>query len=227
MTDRQQAQLRMFRATLGVFRTHESIYQAVPALVKAHDALLALTEELDPTSPDQQHEPVSTVGTVKKSTKQTLALRANDVAALLYALADETKDVALLTESDYTERILYRKPDADLLRISQYLFQQATARQAALVPQGLEPDELANLAASIEQYKKEIGKPQTHVAQGAARTKGRRGKFREAMALLRNRLDKQMARFKTRAPEFYHAYQSARQIINTAARSAKEEAPMA
>ena len=47
------------------------------------------------------------------------------------------------------------------------------------------------------------------------------------MAIYRNRLDKLMSRFRTRDQAFYDAYQSARQIINTAKRSAAPATPPA
>ena len=149
------------------------------------------------------------------------------MAALLHALADATDNVALLTESDYSFDTLRRKQDGELLRISKYLHTLATDHEAALVGQGLEADELQNLADSIDKFKGEMGTPQTAIAEGTAQTQARKTHFRTGMALYRNRLDKLMERFKSRDKVFYDAYQSARQIINTAKRSAAPPTPPA
>ena len=225
MSDYQQAQLRSFKATLGVFANHTAAWSAIPALVKYHGELVDVVSKVDPTAPGQQGGKSEPVSAVKKKTRQALAARANDVAALLHALADDTTDVALLTESDYSARGLSRKADADLLAIGKRLHTLATGHAAALADQGLEADELANLAASIAQFKDEMATPQTAIAETTADTKARKTHFRAGMSLYRNRLDKLMGRFQTRDPEFFDAYQSARQIINTARRSAKPPTP--
>ncbi len=219
MTDYQQAQLRSFKATLGVFANHSTAWATIPGLVKYHGQLADVVGKVDPTAPTQQGEESEPVSAVKKKTRNLLAQRGSDVAALLYAYADDTDNVALLTKADYSYDALRRNGDGELLGIAKQLHTLATTHTAALVGQGLEADELQNLHDSIEKFKGEMGTPQTAIAEGTAQTKARRTHFRTAMGIYRNRLDKLMERFKTRNPDFYHAYQSARQIINTAKRS--------
>ena len=225
MTDLQQAKLRSFKATLGVSVNHKPAWDKIPAMVKYFGQLGDVVAKVDPTAVAQQGSTSEPVSAVKKKTRETLATRANDVAALLHTLADDTENVSLLTESDYSFDTLRRKQDGDLLRISKLIHTRATDNSAALVDQGLEDDELANLDLSIEKFKGEMGTPQTAIAEGTAQTKARRGHFRTGLSIYRNRLDKLMPRFKSRDKEFYDAYQSARQIINTAKRAAKPATP--
>ncbi len=225
MTDYQQAQLRSFKATLGVFVNHHDAWKNIPALVKYYGQLADVVSKVDPTAPTQQGGASEPVSAVKKKTRNLLAQRGSDVAALLHAYADDSDNVALLTESDNSYDTLRRKGDGELLRIAKQLHTLATTHTAALVLQGLEDDELQNLHDSIEKLKGEMGTPQTAIAEGTAQTKARKTHFRTGMGIYRNRLDKLMARFKTRNPEFYNAYQSARQIINTAKRSGAAPAP--
>ena len=205
---------------MGVSVNHKAAWENIPAMVKYFGQLGVVVSKVDPTAVTQQGGTSEPVSAVKKKTRAALALRANDVAALLHALADDTDNVALLTESDYSERGLYRKGDGDLLGIAKRLHTLATTHSAALVGQGLEDDELENLSASIEKFKGEMGTPQTAIAEGTAQNKARKTHFRTGMTIYRNRLDKLINRFKTRDKLFYDAYQSARQVINTAKRSA-------
>lgn len=225
MTDLQQARLRSFKATLGVSVNHKAAWEKIPGLVKAFGALSDVVAQVDPTAPTQQGASSEPLSLVKKKTRNTLAQRSADAAALLLAYADETEQTDLVAAADYSYDQLRRQQDAELLRLGKYLHTLATTHATALVDQGLEADELANLAASIEKFKGEMGTPQTAIAEGTAQTKARAGHFRTGMALYRNRLDKLMSRFKTRDKAFYDAYQSARQIINTARRSAKTTPP--
>ena len=225
MTDYQQAQLRSFKATMGVSVNHHDAWMNIPGLVKYFGQLGDVIALVDPTADTQQGISSEPVSAVKKKTRNQLAQGTNDIAVLLHAYADDADDVALLIASDYSLSALRRKGDGDLLGIAKQLHTLASTHQAVLVDQGLEADELTNLAASIEKFKGEMGTPRTAIAEGTAQTKARKSHFRTGMAIYRNRLDKLMTRFKTRNPDFYNAYQSARQIINTAKRAAKTPPP--
>ncbi len=220
MTDNQSAQHRMFQAIQGVFALHTTSYQRLPGLVMAHAELERLTKLIAPSAAGQQGIDGDTEGVslVKKSTRQTLATRAADLASLLHSYADSSKNIALLTESDYTDKMLYRKSDADIVQISKRLHLLGVAEETALVAEGLEADELKNLDTSIKLFESEIGTPATIIAEGSSGRKARKALFKETMALFRNRLDKLMLRFKSRDLDFYNAYQTARQVINTAKR---------
>ncbi|RTQ49614.1 hypothetical protein EJV47_12415 [Hymenobacter gummosus] len=226
MNDKQRAKLTMLQAALGVLDDHADLFTPNKAFGKAHQELSALVARLDPTAERQQAAVTpEQPGAVKKATRLLLAQRAGDMAAALLALADELADIRLHTDSDYTESQLARKPDADLLRIAQNLHARATDHAQALAEQDVTADELSELQAAINAFKAEQAAPRLTVAEGKAHKQAINADLRQATALLKNRVDKFMVRFRRSQPQFHTAYQSARQTINTATRPGKNDKP--
>lgn len=226
MNDTQRAKLAMLQTTLAVLEQYADRYTANQALIKARQTLADLVADLAPTADRQQRAATpERPAAVKQETKQLLAERAADVAAALLALADELNDTPLLTDADYTERQLRRKPDNDALRIAKQIHTRATEHAAALARQDVTADELAELAATLTVFQQEQTAPRTAVADSKAQKAEINADLRQGTALLRNRADKYVSRYRRSAPDFYTAYQSARKIINTAARS--EDRPAA
>ncbi|SHJ68388.1 hypothetical protein SAMN02745146_3693 [Hymenobacter daecheongensis DSM 21074] len=222
MNDSQRAKLAMLQTTLAVLDEHADLFATNQALGKARQELAALVADLDPTADRQQRAATpEQPAAVKKATKQTLAQRAAEVAAALLALADELNDIRLHTDSDYTERQLTRKSDVDLLRIAQNLHQHATQHATALAGQGVLPQELTDLQAAIRTFQQEQTTPRVLRADGKAQKAEINADLRQATALLRNRIDKFLIRYQRPQPKFHTAYESARKVINTAARHEK------
>lgn len=226
MKDSQRARLAMMQATLAVLDQHADLYAANTALTKARATLAELVQDLDPTATTQQGAArTESPGAVKKATKNLLAERTAEVAAALLALADETQDISLHTDADYTERQLQRATDNDLLRIAKNIHARATEHAQALAAQAVTPAELTELQAALDAFRAEMTAPRTTIASGKALKQQITADLRQATALLRNRIDKFLLRYRRPQPQFFAAYQSARQVINTATRSEKPTAP--
>ncbi len=220
MNDKQRAKLSMLQATLGVLTDHADVYAANKSLTAARLRLAGLVADLDPTAETQQATgKAQKPGAVKQATRVQLAQRAAEVAAALLAHADETDNISLQTDADYTEKQLLRATDNDLARISKNIHAQATAHFTALQEQGVTEQELTELAAALTSFQQEQASPRTIVADTKAENKALATDLRTAVALLRNRIDKYLVRYQRPELRFYTAYQSARQTINTAARS--------
>ena len=226
MTDKQRAKLLMMQATLRVLDEYADLYTTNAAFAKARQQLSDLVADLDPTAENQQGAAgTPKPGAVKKQTKQHLAQRAAEVAAALYAHADDTDNLNLQTDSDYSEYQLNRATDNDLQRIAKNIHERATTLLPQLKDQDVTPDELADLAAALKAFKDEQATPRVAVATGKAHTDSLAADLRTANALLRNRVDKFMVRFQRKQPQFHTTYQSARQVINTAYRPDQEDKP--
>jgi hypothetical protein len=227
MNDKQRARLTMMQATLAVLDQYAEVYAPNKALGATRAELAALVQDLDPTAETQQGAAAPrSVGAVKKATRQHLAQRAAEVAALL-AYADEQQDIRLHTDADYSEYQLRRATDNDLARIAQNLHAQATAHLSALQEQGVTQQELTELAAALTTFQAGQAAPRLASADGKAHTSALTADLSAAVALLRNRLDKYLVRYQRPEPRFYTAYQSARLTINTAARTTKPKEPAA
>ncbi|QIX61912.1 hypothetical protein HER32_12250 [Hymenobacter sp. BT18] len=226
MNDKQRAKLAMLQATLGVLTKHASLYLPNKALTAARVRLAELVADLDPTAATQQAVGAAAKpGAVKQKTKALLATRAAETAAALLAYADEIQDIRLHTDADYTERQLLRATDNDLPRIAKNIHTRATELLTPLKEQGVTQQELTDLAAALTAFQQEQAKPRVTVADAKAQSTALRADLRAATALLRNRIDKYLVRYQRPQPEFYTAYLSARQSINTAARKEKPPPP--
>ncbi len=226
MNDTQRAKLAMLQTTLAVLDQHAARYATNKALGKARQTLADLVASLNPTADRQQRAATpERPAAVKQETKQLLAERTAEMAAALLALADELNDTSLHTDADYTERQLSRKPDNDLLRIAKHIHTRATEHAAALAEQDVTAAELTELAATIATFQQEQIAPRTTIADGKAQKGEINADLRQGTALLRNRVDKYMVRYRRPEPAFYTAYQSARRVINTAARTEERPTP--
>lgn len=223
MNDKQRAKLSMLQATLGILTDHADVYTANKSLTAARLQLARLVADLAPTAATQQAAgKTQKPGAIKQATRALLAERAAEVAAALLAYADETDNIRLHTDADYSEKQLLRATDNDLARISKNMHTQATAHLTALQDQGVTQQELAELDAALTSFEQEQSSPRTIVADTKAQNKTLAAGLRQATALLRNRIDKYLLRYRRPQPRFFAAYQSARKVINTAQRSEKE-----
>ncbi|MCR5888298.1 hypothetical protein LRS06_11080 [Hymenobacter sp. J193] len=222
MTDKQRARLAMLQATLGVLTDHTPLYLTNKALTAARLSLAALVAGLDPTAATQQAAGAAPKpGAVKQKTKARLASLTAETAAALLAYADEIQDISLHTDADYTEKGLLRATDNDLPRIAKNIHTRANELLTPLKEQGVTQQELTDLAAALAAFKAEQAAPRVSTADTKAQNAALAADLRTATALLRNRVDKYLVRYRRPQPGFHTAYQSARQIINTAASKEK------
>ena len=226
MNDKQRAKLAMFQTTLLVLREHAADYAANKALAAAVGTFQTEVNILDPEHLAQRPESGG-LTLVKKKTRTRVARAAHNIGAALFAFAADPahEDLPLQAAVDYSQRTLERQPDADLIRISALILTKGTEHANDLKDLDVAAADLAELRDAITQFKAEQAAPRAARAEGAADTKQLARTYREAQAQLRTQIDRQVARYETRAPEFFAAYQSARKPNATAARAAKPATP--
>ena len=226
MNDKQRAKLAMFQTALLVLKAHAEAYAANKALTAAIATFQTEVDILDPEHQAQRPESGGLTA-VKKQTRLRVAAAAHNLGAALFAFAADPahEDLPLQAAVDYTQRTLERQPDADLVRLGRLILDHGTAHANDLKDFDVSPADLTELREALDQFKAEQAAPRAARADGAADTKMLARIYREAQAQLRNQIDRQVARYETRAPEFFAAYQSARRPNATAARPAKAAKP--
>ena len=226
MNDKQRAKLAMFQATLRVLQEHAATYAANKALTAAVATFQAEVNILDPAHLAQRPESGGLTAT-KQKTRRRVAAAAHNIGAALYAFAADPahEDLPLQAAVDYSQRDLYRKPDAELIRLSTVILNAGTAHVKDLVDLDVAPADLTELTTALTKLKAQQAAPRTARADGAADTKQLSRDFREAQAQLTSQIDRQVARYETRNAKLYDAYQSARKPNDTAHRTAKVAAP--
>ena len=222
MNDKQRAKLAMFQTTLLVLKAHAPTYAANKALTAAVATFQTEVDVLDPEHQAQRPESGGLTA-VKKKTRLRVAAAAHNIGAALFAFAADPahEDLPLQAAVDYTQRTLERKSDADLVRLARLIFDKGTAHAKDLIDLDIAAPDLAELRDALTQFKTEQAAPRAARAEGAADTKELARHYREAQALLATQIDRQVARYETKAPELFAAYESARKPNATAARSEK------
>ncbi|MBF9221947.1 hypothetical protein [Hymenobacter ruricola] len=222
MNDKQRAKLAMFQTTLRVLKDHAADYAGNKALTAAVATFETEVNILDPEHQAQRPESGG-LTLVKKKTRQRVAAAAHNIGAALFAFAADPahEDLALQAAVDYSQRTLERKPDAELVRLGALIHAKGTEHAQALLDLDVAPADLIELRDALTQFKAEQAAPRAARAEGAADTKDLARTYREAQALLRDQIDRQLARYETRQPTLFAAFQSARKPNATAARSAK------
>lgn len=226
MNDKQRAKLAMFQTSLLVLTKHAPAYAANKALTAA---VATFQTEVDVLDPEQQAQRPESGGltAVKQKTRRRVAAAAHNIGAALFAFAADPahEDLALQAAVDYTQRTLERKPDADLVRLGRLILDHGTAHANDLADLDVAAADLTELRDALTQFKDEQAAPRAARAEGAADTKELGRFFREAQAQLTTQIDRQVARYETKAPAFFAAYESARKPNATAARGTKPAGP--
>ena len=222
MNDKQRAKLAMFQTTLLVLKAHATAYAANKALKAAVDTFQTEVDILDPEHLAQRPESGGLTA-VKKKTRLRVAAAAHNIGAALFAFAADPahEDLPLQAAVDYTQRTLERKSDADLVRLARLIFDKGTEHAKDLLDLDIAAPDLTELRDALTQFKDEQATPRAARSEGAADTKDLARYYREAQALLITQIDRQAARYETKAAEFFAAYESARKPNATAHRSEK------
>jgi hypothetical protein len=222
MNDKQRAKLAMFQTSLLVLAEHAPDYAANQALTAA---VAVFQTEVDILDPEHQAGRPESGGLtlVKQKTRGRVAAAAYNIGAALFGYASDPahEDLPLQAAVDYTRRTLERKPDADLVRLSRIIFDHGTTHANDLLVLDVPAADLAELRDALTQFKAEQAAPRAARAEGAASTKDLARYFREAQAQLVTQIDRQVARYETKAPAFFAAFQSARKPNATATRHTK------
>jgi hypothetical protein len=128
----------------------------------------------------------------------------------------EKGDNELKARSNLRKYLLQNSRDTKIIQIAESVYETATHEAADLVIYGVQAETLTDLSKQIQDYKLAFGDREQSVAHRKTARLTLQDLFREADAILRNRLDRLMESFKTTHPDFYGAYHSGRRVKNLA-----------
>ncbi len=137
-----------------------------------------------------------------------------EVADQLSALAEKNKNANLAAQVEMTLSSLDKLADDDLETAGKRVSGLATANLAALADYGIMQADVTALDSVTTQFHGVKSAPRTAIAGRAGETDTLPDELSVLTSILRNRLDKQMTRFKKSHPEFYAGYRSARVIVD-------------
>lgn len=152
----------------------------------------------------------------KAATLQLLGDAAYEIAAATKACATASGNTFLAGSVDFTRSQVTQGRDATVSARCQGILDTASGVADSLKDYGITAAKLAKLQQRIAAFNAVQTKPRQVTSSGSAATRELPELFRQASAVLENRLDGLMVQFKESQPSFYNEYQSARVIVDAA-----------
>jgi hypothetical protein len=183
---------------------------AIVETVADLDAALAQTGQ----KAGLQETPITGAASQKVQTRHDFEEEVLMIASQISAMAAKNNDLNLVAQAELTLPQLDKMPDDELEETGTRISGLATANLAALADYGITAVDVTNLNNLTTQFHSLKTAPRTAIAERAAQTKTLPPVVKTITSILRNRLDKQMLIFKSKNPEFYAGYLSARVIVD-------------
>ena len=214
----------MFNTVAATMQTNNAQWGGVPAIVQT---VTELNQNIQLMGQKMMRQQTPTTGAAEQKAQVRLDFEEKilEFADQIHALASANHDMNLAGQSDLTLSALDKMPDDALEETGQLIADLTVANQAALEDYGLLGDDLTDLNTLKTQFHNVKTTPRTAVTTRAAETNTLPELLTATTSLLRNRLDKQMRKFKKGNPVFYQAYLSARVIVDKGAPPAPAKNP--
>lgn len=220
----QYNRTEMFNTVAAVSQANNALWSGTPAIVQT---IAELNENIGIIATKMMHQltPIAGAAYQKGNVRHDFEEKILEFADQIHALAFVNHDMVLADQSDLTLSGLDKMPDDALEETGQMIADLALANQAALVDYGLVADDLDDLNALKTEFHNAKTMPRSAMTTRAAETATLPELLTATTSLLRNRLDKQMRKFKKGNPVFYQAYLSARVIVDRGAPPAPAKNP--
>lgn len=209
----QKAKLLMVKAIIMFCDENSAIVALVAAFQTAVTALKAKVAEIE-ESVELVSASIAGITVDKVNLKQTLSQLTADIAGMIYAFASANSNNTLKQEVNTTIAKLLRKPDAELVAVCQVIHDRAVEHKDALEDYGVTTEMLTALQTAIDDYAAASPKPRTAIGKRKTRKEIIKQLFRELDAILNERMDALMGKFRITHPEFYQTYFNLREIVD-------------
>lgn len=209
----QQVKLNMYRSIQQLCNDNTSIITTSTAFENAFKAFSIKVTNLINTATS---EAKITRGIVidKDLTKKTLCQYTTDLAAIVFAYANNTKNNTLKQAVNYSNSdLLHMKPNL-LISTCNNIYTAANNNLAALASYNITAPILSILQTAIDNYSTAAPKPKTAKSLKATSTVNIKTLIKETDDILKNELDKLVVSFKYTNPDFVTAYKKTRTIID-------------
>jgi hypothetical protein len=150
----------------------------------------------------------------KEMVRHDLEEKILEIGGQLSALAEVNKDVNLAAQVEFTLSSLDKLPDEALEATAKRVSTLTSGNLPALADYDVGQDDVAELDSLTNRFKSIKTSPRRVIAERVGQTATLPKLIADTTSLLRNRLDKQMIKFRKSNPEFFAGYQSARVIVD-------------
>jgi hypothetical protein len=213
MDSLQVTRLNMYRAVETLCGDNAEIVASIPAFQIAFDDFKAKIAEI--IAAEQQKSAVLTgIAADKAQSKQSLCRQTANIAGAIFAFASTTSNNELKQQMNVSFSKLLKMKDIQLTARCRNIHDAGAANIDALADYGIKPALLSALQNAIDEYSATAPKPRTARSRGKAITGSLRELFKQADAILTERMDSFIGLIRENRPDFAATYEAARIIID-------------
>lgn len=224
MNAKQSAKVNMYRTvqelcnnSIAIVKTNAAFEQAYTSFsTKVSNILKAAAVE---------STTITGITIDKGVAKKAMCQNAADIAALVFAYANNTKNNTLKQSVNYSISDLLRMNNNLVLSTCQNMYNIVNANLSNLDKYGVTADMLKSFQTSIDNFTSQSSKPTATRSVKSTYTSNIKELMKEADDVLKNELDKLVVNFKAAHPDFVKTYKNARTIIDPATISTKIQEP--
>jgi len=221
MNKNEESKFSMYRAVLSVLKENVTVFSGTPALVKAVDAFGKVFESI--TGIDEKYLSVSKGKALEKQNAQEELIETLlKVGGVLFIDAKAKKDENLKILSTLSYSGLKRMRDNDFLTKAKNVLKNAQSATASLktLHTDIETD-IKELEKQVKAYENAANVKETKTAESHAGRTALDEAFDNADEILKDEIDNLIELIRTKNPDLYNKYLSARVVKYTGARKTK------
>lgn len=222
MEKRFENKLTMINAVMSLLNQNQVIWQGSAPFVSAVNDLKAKVLLIE-LAQQEVLNPVAGITGEKQSIQDSVVDKAYELASMLFALAEKTKDMVLKAKVDFPISELRNIRDGELAVSSKNILALGIRNETALADYNISAGKLNELQTLITQYETQIPGYRVTVSTKKANNEKLKGLLADAMKILTNQTDKLMIGYKVSQSDFYASYGNARKIVDYGIRHEKPE----
>jgi hypothetical protein len=203
----------MFNTVAAFMGQNQSIWAGTKAVSDAVDELNAGIAAIDAKGGKQQ-SPTTGAANDKAHVRESFETKIFELSDQLSAMAAVMKNANLAAQVALTRSGLAKLTDDQLEETGKRVANLTTANMAALADYGVTAADATALNDLTTQFHTAKSAPRTAIAGRAGETATLPDLINSVSAILRDRLDKLMTKFRATNAEFVAGYQSARVIVD-------------
>lgn len=208
----QLKELQMMEATNRFLDANVGVWSSVPIVATYKNQFSRIIDALKSSQKEEDVKPEPT-DTVLQNLKITIAEKMDILDDVLEAYADDTKNGALLKQSENSK--------TDYIQLSDEAFEEKVQEVIALLEMhvnemaayGFNQDQIDDVKLSFNNYQDKLGKPRAYSDPLARPVHDTQSLLDEGLTSL-EKLDGVIKRFKRSNNSFYQGYVEARELTN-------------
>jgi len=213
MNKRQNNKLKSYNDITAVLSANQSVYEVYPVIKMAVENLFSIITQIKTLATQSA---IDNTGITEQKTviKEKLSSLAVELAASASAYAVDLNDKEMEAALDFSYSDIRYARDNDTISITSAIYNELAEHNGKLTDYLVTDDDKSALKRLIDDFEEVSKNKGLQHSQSVSDTKKLCLLFKEADGVLTQKLDRLLMRLRRKAPSFYNAYLTARNIID-------------